>query len=138
MLRLPPTVFPGCPHHVVPRGRSGKAVFSDDADRLRFRDILGAAVTETGVEVWAYALMRNHVHIVVVPNDRNSLAEAILPALDAYTEWSTGEVTPSRPPDALALRASGDQSGCPTHRRARPGEAWEASTTLELSRTEKT
>ena len=31
-----------------------------------------------------------------------------------------------------------DQSGCPTHRRARPGEAWEASTTLELSRTEKT
>ena len=39
-------------------------------------------------------------------------------------------------PDALALRASGDQSGCPTHRRARPSEAWEASTTLELSRTE--
>ena len=38
--------------------------------------------------------------------------------------------------DALALRASGDQSGCPTHRRARPGKAWEASTPLELSRTE--
>ena len=29
------------------------------------------------------------------------------------------------------------QSGCPTHRRTRPREAWEASTTLELCRTDK-
>jgi len=41
-----------------------------------------------------------------------------------------GEVTPSRPPDALALRAPWDRGGRPAHRRTRPREARAASTPI--------
>ena len=86
MIRLPPTAFPGCPHHVVPRGRSHQDVFADDADRLRFLDIVRTAASEAGLEVWAYALMRNHVHMIAVPEDRESISDAMARALDAYSE----------------------------------------------------
>ena len=78
-------MFPGRPHHVVPRGRSHQDVFGDDDDRLRFLDIVRTAAREAGLEVWAYALMRNHVHMIVVPEDRESISDAMARALIRYT-----------------------------------------------------
>jgi putative transposase len=83
MIRLPATAFPGCPHHIVPRGKPGQDVFLTGADREDFLDTLGAAAVGAGLQIWAYALMRNHVHLIAVPDDRESVS-AIVRGLEAY------------------------------------------------------
>ena len=86
MIHVPPTVFPGCPHHIVPRGQSHDAIFTDSADRLTFLGLMHTAVTECGLEIWAYALMRNHVHMIAVPEGRDSISQAMTETLNAYAE----------------------------------------------------
>jgi putative transposase len=46
---------------------------------------MAAACAEHGVDVWAYCLMPNHVHLVVVPGDAEGLALAVGRAHGRYT-----------------------------------------------------
>jgi putative transposase len=48
--------------------------FFDESDYLRYLDLLRDAMMRSGVEIWAYCLMPNHVHLVVVPAAEDSLA----------------------------------------------------------------
>ena len=84
MLPIPPTAFPGFPHHVVPRGASHEPVFLDADDRLDFIDIVRRAADGAGLEIWAWALMTNHVHMIAVPDDRESISETMSEALRSY------------------------------------------------------
>lgn len=66
----------GSPHHLTQRGNNRQRVFFQDAD---YRYYLRLAVEYTkrfDVRVLAYCLMPNHVHWVVVPGHRESLALA--------------------------------------------------------------
>lgn len=73
MARMPRLVVPGYPHHVTQRGaRSMKTFFSED-DYSYYLDLVTHYKSEAGVEVWAYGLMPNHVHFVVVPKEEGSL-----------------------------------------------------------------
>ena len=40
---------------------------------------------EWGVEIWAYCLMPNHVHLIAVPSDKEGLRRAIGEAHRCYT-----------------------------------------------------
>jgi putative transposase len=73
--RIARVVVPGMPHHVTQRGNFGLTVFDDDEDRLRYLKWLGDYAETHGVRVWAYCLMGNHVHYVVVPEKDDSLAK---------------------------------------------------------------
>ena len=74
MARMPRLVVPGYPHHVTQRGnRRMKTFFSSD-DYRAYLALLAEAKSEAGVAVWAYCLMPNHVHLVVVPEEKDSLA----------------------------------------------------------------
>ncbi len=79
-------VFPGRPHHIVQRGRRKRDVFNDDDDRRDFIDRMAAASKAAGLHVWAYVLMRNHVHLVALPDDAASIAQAIDPCLAGYAD----------------------------------------------------
>jgi putative transposase len=48
--------------------------FFNDGDYGAYLELLAEAKTEAGVSVWAYCLMPNHVHLVVVPQYEDSLA----------------------------------------------------------------
>ncbi len=74
MARLKRIVVPGYPHHVTQRGVRKQTVFFDDADYKAYLDIAMALRTDSAVDVWAYCLMPNHVHMVVIPRSENSLA----------------------------------------------------------------
>jgi putative transposase len=77
MARLARVVIPGLPHHVTQRGNGGARTFFGDADYAYYRDLLGRHCGEAGVEVWAWVLMPNHVHLIVNPSDPDGLRRAL-------------------------------------------------------------
>lgn len=72
-------VCSGNPHHVTQRGNRRATVFFSDWDRLEYLSLLGAYSRRHGLDVLAYCLMPNHVHLVVVPLDRNALQRVMKP-----------------------------------------------------------
>jgi len=56
---------PGAVHHVMVRGVDRAPLFLDDADRARFMDVARRVVPEEGAVAYAWALMPNHVHVVL-------------------------------------------------------------------------
>ena len=61
------------PLHVIQRGIDRQAVFYEDADYRHYRDWLMDAAKTYGARVHAYVLMPNHVHLLVTPEDADSL-----------------------------------------------------------------
>ncbi len=51
-------------YHVVARGTGRQLIFEDDADRERFLGLLAKAMADEGVELYAWCLMGNHVHLL--------------------------------------------------------------------------
>jgi putative transposase len=85
MARLARVVVPGVAHLVTQRGNRRETVFFGADDYARYRALLAAAVTRAGAQVWAYCLMPNHVHIVIVPNDADGLRRCFAESHRTYT-----------------------------------------------------
>lgn len=73
MSYTPRIVVPGIPLHVTQRGVRRTNVFRDDDDRRLYLRILRQASRLYDLIFYAYCLMTNHVHFVVVPNCADSL-----------------------------------------------------------------
>ncbi len=84
MARLARVVLPGLPHHVTQRGNGRAQTFFSDVDYALYRDLLAASCRAAGVQVWAWVLMPNHVHLVLVPTDPDGLRRALAPAHRRY------------------------------------------------------
>jgi putative transposase len=67
MARLPRLVLPGCCHWVVQRGLPGRAAFVDASDREAYRDALFEAARAEQVQLHAYALTDEAVHLLATP-----------------------------------------------------------------------
>jgi REP element-mobilizing transposase RayT len=52
-------------HHVMARGIEKCTIFRDDNDRARFVSRIEKCVAETGVSIYAWALMPNHIHLLI-------------------------------------------------------------------------
>lgn len=78
-------VIPGYPHHVVQRGVRSMNIFEHDDDRHEYLHLLRQQSKRFGLECISYCLMTNHVHLLVVPSESNSLARAIGEAHRLYT-----------------------------------------------------
>lgn len=63
----------GYPHHITQRGNDRRTVFVEADDYLRYREWLDRYARKFGLEIWAWCLMPNHVHIVGVPTQEESL-----------------------------------------------------------------
>src|SRR5216684_7215921 len=77
MARLARVVIPGHPHHVTQRGNGRACTFFGDADYALYRDLLAENCRAATVEVWAWCLMPNHVHLILVPSDPDGLRRAL-------------------------------------------------------------
>jgi putative transposase len=77
MARLARVVVPGHPHHVIQRGNGRARTFFGDADYALYRDLLAQHCRAAGVAVWAWCLMPNHVHLILVPSDPDGLRRAL-------------------------------------------------------------
>ena len=56
---------PGALHHIILRGIERKRIFQDDTDRDNFLVCLGTLVSETATACYAWALLSNHVHLLL-------------------------------------------------------------------------
>lgn len=77
MARLARVVVPGHPHHVTQRGNGRARTFFGDADYALYRDLLAEHCRAADVAVWAWCLMPNHVHLILVPSDADGLRRAL-------------------------------------------------------------
>jgi putative transposase len=77
MARLARVVVPDHPHHVTQRGNGRARTFFDDRDYALYRDLLAENCRAADVEVWAWCLMPNHVHLILVPSDPDGLRRAL-------------------------------------------------------------
>ena len=85
MARLARVVIPGVPHHLTQGGNRRQKVFFCDDDYRAYLELMREWCAERGVAVWAYCLMPNHVHLIVVPDSEDGLRRAIGEAHRRYT-----------------------------------------------------
>ena len=84
MARLARVVIPGLPHHVTQRGNGRARTFFEDDDYALYRDLLAASCRAADVEVWAWCLMPDHVHLSLVPSEADGLRRAPAPLHRRY------------------------------------------------------
>ena len=60
-------------------------VFFEDGDYRHYLDLLGEWCRKAGTQVWAYCLMPNHVHLVLVPAHADGLRAALGETHRRYT-----------------------------------------------------
>jgi len=85
MARMARLVVPFYPHHVTQRGNRRQNTFFCEHDYRQYLDLLAEAKSTAGVDVWAYCLMPNHVHLVVVPEHQDGLSALFGEAHRRYT-----------------------------------------------------
>ena len=69
--------MPGLPHHITQRGNRRQQTFFGDEDYEYYLELMGQWCTVHQVEIWAYCLMPNHVHLIAVPQSPDGLRLAI-------------------------------------------------------------
>ena len=85
MARMARAIVPGLPHHITQRGNRRQRTFFSTDDYLRYLALMAEWCDRCGVEIWAYCLMPNHVHLVAVPESECALRRAISEAHRRYT-----------------------------------------------------
>jgi putative transposase len=51
----------------------GEPIFFEDGDQDTYCDMLAEHTRKADVEVWAYCLMPNHVHLILCPRHEKGL-----------------------------------------------------------------
>ncbi|MBM4276282.1 MAG: transposase [Deltaproteobacteria bacterium] len=62
-------------YHVINRGNGGQIVFHKDKDYEAFIELVKEAKTRYEVKIFAYCLMPNHFHIILMPNYAEDLSK---------------------------------------------------------------
>lgn len=85
MPRMARLVVPGYPYHVTQPGNRRQNTFFCPGDYLGYLRLLADARADAGIDIWAYCLMPNHVHLIVVPTRCESLVAFFGEAHRRYT-----------------------------------------------------
>ena len=87
MARLPRLAVAGQPHHVLQRGIDRQPIFIDEDDRRHYLASLAQAARDSAAAVHAYALMADHVHLVVTPAAAGALGRLMQRTGRRYVAW---------------------------------------------------
>ena len=87
MPRLARAIAVGCAHHITQRGNNRQDVFFVDEDRRVYLELLQEQAGKYGLEILAYCLMGNHVHLVAIPHEEEALAKAVGRTHFRYTQY---------------------------------------------------
>jgi putative transposase len=87
MPRIARVVAIDYPHHITQRGNNRAATFFDDEDRQTYLRLLALYAQKHRLQIWAYCLMNNHVHLLAVPETETSLSRGIGLTNQVYTQY---------------------------------------------------
>jgi putative transposase len=85
MSRIARVIVPGIPHHITQRGNRRQQTFFCDDDYRAYIGLMSEWCNKYRVEIWAWCIMPNHVHLIAVPETEDGLARAIGEAHRRYT-----------------------------------------------------
>ena len=85
MARIARAVAPGIPHHITQRGNRRQQTFFSDEDYQFYLELMSEWCIKYHVEAWAYCLMPNHVHLILVPETKDALKLAVGETHRRYT-----------------------------------------------------
>jgi len=78
--------YEGACYHVVTRGNRKEPIFLDNEDKKRFLSKLRQYKRRYGFLLYAYALMDNHIHLVI-ETTRVPLSRIMQGVLQSHTQW---------------------------------------------------
>jgi REP element-mobilizing transposase RayT len=78
--------YPGAVYHVICRGNNRQSVFRDDQDRKRYLEKLALYCEQKGVDLLAYCLLSNHVHLLL-ETPKGNLSKMMQPFQTSYTVY---------------------------------------------------
>ena len=88
MPRRPRINLQGYPQHVVQRGHNREACFYADEDYLFYLHWLKEGKKKYGCDIHAYALMTNHVHLLMTPARPDSIPRLMQSLNRRYAQYS--------------------------------------------------
>jgi len=91
MARLARCIVPGYPHHVVQRGNYEQNIFGSDDDYRYYLSLLKECADRYAIDIWAYCLMPNHVHVICLPKEDGGLARAFNTLHMRYAQYFNGK-----------------------------------------------
>jgi putative transposase len=86
MARLPRLTVTGYPHHVILRGNNRQDIFKTTADYQRMLSLLEEHGRVQGVDVHAYVLMGNHLHLLLTPQQDQALPKMMQAVGRSYVQ----------------------------------------------------
>jgi len=87
MPRQARNVFANIPHHVTQRGNRQEDVFFSDVDKDYYLKLLKQYSQDHEVEVLAYCLMTNHIHLILKPSTEKGLQKVLKPLHMRYSQY---------------------------------------------------
>ncbi len=85
MARMARLVVPNFPHHITQRGNRRQRTFFCEADYRYYIELVAKYARKAKTDIWAYCLMPNHVHLVMVPSTEDGLRATLGEAHRHYT-----------------------------------------------------
>ncbi len=85
MARIARVIAAGIPHHITQRGNRRMPTFFGDEDYQSYIALMAEWCRRLGIEIWAYCLMPNHVHLIAVPETDDGLRRGIGEAHRRYS-----------------------------------------------------
>lgn len=76
--------IPGVPLHITQRGVNRCAIFLEDEDRRHYLRLLGESAANQELQIHAYVLMGNHVHLLVRSDESGKVSRATRQLGQAY------------------------------------------------------
>lgn len=87
MSRIARVVNPGYPHHITQRGNNKQSIFRDSREKKFYLYLLKKYSYQCSCKVHAYCLMPNHIHLLLVPKESDSLAKTMQKINLVYTQY---------------------------------------------------
>jgi putative transposase len=87
MPRRPRIHLDGVPLHIVQRGHNREPCFFSEYDFSNYLNWLGEALVETGCALHAYALMTNHVHLLLTPEKAEAVPRLMISLGRRYVQY---------------------------------------------------
>lgn len=77
MARRPRLYFPDTAHHILMEASQNEACFNEETDYLNYLELLSIYQLKFSVSVHSYVLMPDHIHLLLTPQNDESLGKFI-------------------------------------------------------------
>jgi putative transposase len=85
-------LIPECPHHIIQRGHNKNVVFLADQDYQYYLDNLKEWKQELKIEIYAWCLMTNHIHIIARPPKQASVISKMMKRVNGRQTMYTNKL----------------------------------------------